>query len=50
MVQVEGTLTNSVVMMLPALRSEAAGRYRALIAANPTLRKFEPGWLNRAYF
>lgn len=36
--------------LLPALRSEAAGRYRALIAANPTLRKFEPGWLNRAYF
>ena len=31
------------------LRSEAAGFYRALIAARPQLAKYRRGWLNRAY-
>jgi lysozyme family protein len=35
--------------LLIALRSEAAGFYRSLIAAKPALAKFETGWLNRAY-
>lgn len=38
-----------VDMLLAALRSEAAGYYRMLVAARPTLRVFERGWLNRAY-
>lgn len=32
-----------------ALRSEAAGFYRALIAARPPFEKYRRGWLNRAY-
>lgn len=32
-----------------ALKSEAAGYYRALILANKNLDVFEQGWLNRAY-
>ena len=32
-----------------ALRSEAAGHYRALVLRNPTLRAFEGGWMRRAY-
>lgn len=32
-----------------AMRSEAAGRYRLLIAVNPVFGKYETGWLNRAY-
>lgn len=32
-----------------ALCSEAAGFYRALAAAKPAMRKYLPGWLNRAY-
>lgn len=35
--------------IIPALRSEAAGRYRLLVHINPELKKFERGWLNRAY-
>lgn len=35
--------------LLPALRSEAAGFYRALTAAKPPLKKFLNGWLRRAY-
>ncbi|HHW13511.1 MAG TPA: hypothetical protein GXX28_01085 [Firmicutes bacterium] len=35
--------------VLAALRSEAAGHYRLLIAKNPALVKFRDGWLNRAY-
>jgi lysozyme family protein len=35
--------------LLPAIRAEAAGHYRALIAKNPKLAAFETGWLNRAY-
>jgi lysozyme family protein len=33
-----------------ALKSEAAGHYRLLIARNPKLARFENGWLNRAYW
>lgn len=36
-------------MVLAALRSEAAGHYRLLIAKNSKLAVFERGWLNRAY-
>lgn len=36
-------------MVLAALRSEAAGYYRLLVAQNPGLKVFETGWLNRAY-
>lgn len=35
--------------LFPALKSEAAGFYRSLIAARPALAKFEAGWLTRAY-
>lgn len=32
-----------------ALRSEAAGFYRLLVARRPAFEAFETGWLNRAY-
>jgi lysozyme family protein len=35
--------------LLAALRSEAAGFYRGLVAAKPAFKRFEAGWLNRAY-
>lgn len=35
--------------LLPALKAEAAGYYRALAAANPARQKWLAGWLNRAY-
>jgi lysozyme family protein len=35
--------------LICALRSEAAGFYRALIAQKPSFSKYENGWLNRAY-
>ena len=35
--------------LMPAIRSEAAGYYRSLVAADATRRKFIRGWLNRAY-
>jgi len=35
--------------VLAALRSEAAGFYRVLIAADPGRRKWQSGWLRRAY-
>lgn len=35
--------------LLPALRSEAAGFYRALVAARPDLNPFLNGWIRRAY-
>lgn len=35
--------------LLAALRSEAAGFYRSLIAKKPELSVFETGWMNRAY-
>lgn len=35
--------------LLVAIRAEAAGFYRSLIAAKPRLAKYESGWLNRAY-
>ena len=36
-------------MLLAAIRAEAAAYYRQLIERNPNLKKFERGWLNRAY-
>jgi len=35
--------------LIAAFRSEAAGHYRALAAANTANEEFLPGWLNRAY-
>ncbi len=35
--------------ILPAIRSEAAGFYRGLVAARPRSSKYLDGWLNRAY-
>ncbi len=35
--------------LLPALRSEAAGFYRTLVAGKPSMRPFLKGWLRRAY-
>ncbi len=35
--------------VLAALRSEAAGFYRVLIARDPVRRKWQTGWLRRAY-
>lgn len=35
--------------LLSALRSEAAGFYRAITAKNRNFKKFIKGWLNRAY-
>lgn len=35
--------------LLAALRSEAAGFYRVLIAKKPVNKKYENGWLKRAY-
>ena len=36
-------------MLVPALRSEAAGFYRLLVALNPRHAKYLTGWLARAY-
>lgn len=36
-------------VLLAAIKSEAAGYYRWLVAKNPRLQKFLNGWLNRAY-
>ncbi len=36
-------------VLLAALRSEAAGFYRVLIARDPVRKKWETGWLRRAY-
>lgn len=36
-------------ILLPALKSEAAGYYRVIAAKNPSQQKFLNGWLNRAY-
>lgn len=36
-------------ILLAAIRSEAAGYYRVIIARTPKLIKFEKGWLTRAY-
>ncbi len=37
------------VSVVPAIRAERAGFYRVLIKANATFKKYERGWLNRAY-
>lgn len=36
-------------MLLAALRAEAAAYYRQLVEQRPELKRFEQGWLNRAY-
>lgn len=40
---------NSEGALLAALRSEAAGFYRTLIAEKPAFAKYRRGWLRRAY-
>jgi len=35
--------------LLAAIRAEAAAYYRQLIERNPNLKKFEHGWMRRAY-
>lgn len=35
--------------ILPAIRSERAGDYRVIVAANPEQKDFINGWLTRAY-
>lgn len=37
-------------ILLAALKSEAAGFYRALVVEEPALSVFKNGWENRAYF
>lgn len=50
-----GPVTRAVIAdadqwaLLTALRSEAAGFYRALVAGKPQFAKFREGWLRRAY-
>lgn len=49
-----GPNTNNAIMdsgvaILPALRSERAGFYRALVQGNSKFKKYQVGWLNRAY-
>jgi len=36
-------------MLLAALRAEAAAYYRSLAERRPELKRYEQGWLNRAY-
>jgi len=36
-------------MLLSAIRAEAAAYYRGVVEKKPELRRFENGWLNRAY-
>jgi len=35
--------------LLPAMRSEAAGRIREILAKDKSQEKFKKGWLNRSY-
>ena len=35
--------------LLAAIRAEAAAHYRQLIERNPNLKKYERGWMRRAY-
>lgn len=37
------------VALLASIRSEAAGFYRVLVAKRPKFKKYETGWLRRAY-
>jgi lysozyme family protein len=37
-------------ILLAALKSEAAGKYRIIADRNPKLRKYLKGWLNRSYY
>ena len=44
-----GVKNSESKVLLAAIKSEAAGYYRYLVAKNPRLQKFLNGWLNRAY-
>ena len=43
------TLNSDPRCLLAAIKSEAAGYYRQIVAKNPSQQKFLKGWLNRAY-
>jgi len=57
MVQIDGVIgpkTRAAVNLVeqplcPAFRSEAAAFYRILVAIKPQYKRFEKGWLRRAY-
>ena len=37
------------LVLLAAIKAEAAGYYRTLVAQKPALQRYLNGWLNRAY-
>lgn len=46
--------TNNVIMLnkialISSMKAEAAGMYRVIIAKHSAFKKYENGWLNRAY-
>ena len=43
------TLNSDPRCLLAAIKSEAAGYYRQIVAKNPSQQKFLKGWLYRAY-
>ena len=45
----EATNAANPLMLLAALRAEAAAHYRSLVRADPKREKYLNGWLNRAY-
>ncbi len=44
-----GVIFSEPLILLAAMKSEAAGYYRLIAAKNPSQQKFLNGWLNRAY-